>query len=177
MKPISALLYECTTEEARSLPKGFQVLEYDTLYGSLRLLTAGENKIRNDKRYVYLLHKFGKRQLAPNVRNPPRSCRRKRGERMRKNYDGMSVTLGAPDVTITAEQFREYRELQEGKDRTILSLQAQIKLQQSEWGKAAIALAKAVDGAFIGSSSLGVAIANQPSAQKAYELAREILEN
>lgn len=57
MKPISALLYECTTEEAQSLPKGFQVLEYDTLYGSLRLLTAGENKIRSDKRYVYLLHK------------------------------------------------------------------------------------------------------------------------
>ncbi|MCI9010015.1 MAG: hypothetical protein HFE27_02395 [Clostridia bacterium] len=96
---------------------------------------------------------------------------------MKKNYDGMSVTLGAPDVTITAEEFREYRELQAQKDRTILSLQAQIKLQQSEWGKAAIALAKAVDGAFIGSSSLGVAIANQPSAQKAYELAREILEN
>lgn len=97
-------------------------------------------------------------------------------------YDGMSVALGAPDVTITAEEFREYRELQAKKDRTILSLQAQMKLQDSEWQKREIALrkqalqlAREVNGAMLGDTHVGIAIVNAPAALRAYELAQEIL--
>ena len=42
MITISLLAYECTAEEARSLPRGFQFLEYDSLYESFRLMTAGK---------------------------------------------------------------------------------------------------------------------------------------
>lgn len=57
MKPISALLYECTAEEVRTLPVGFQFLEYDSLYGGIRLMQAGVTNVRSDKRYVYLCYK------------------------------------------------------------------------------------------------------------------------
>ncbi len=54
MITISLLAYECAAEEARSLPRGFQFLEYDSLYESFRLMTAGKEHVRSDKRYSYL---------------------------------------------------------------------------------------------------------------------------
>jgi hypothetical protein len=57
MKPINALLYELTAEETERLPEGFQFLEYDTLTGSLRVICAGIEQARNEKRYVYLCYK------------------------------------------------------------------------------------------------------------------------
>ncbi len=54
MITISLLAYECTAEEARSLPRGFQFLEYDSLYESFRLMTAGKERVRNENRYSYL---------------------------------------------------------------------------------------------------------------------------
>lgn len=83
-------------------------------------------------------------------------------------HDGMSVALGAPDVTIKAEEFREYRELQAKKDRTILSLQAQMQLQDSEWQKREVALRKQA-------LQLARAVVSELCAGNAYELAQEIL--
>ena len=53
----SALIYECSTEEARSLPRGFQFLEHDVLCNTVRTMTAGMDDVREDKRYVYLCYK------------------------------------------------------------------------------------------------------------------------
>lgn len=57
MKSVSVDLWECTKEDARNLPKGFPFLEYDTLYGRIRTMTAGKNRVRRDGRYVYLCYK------------------------------------------------------------------------------------------------------------------------
>ncbi len=74
-------------------------------------------------------------------------------------------------MRIVEEKSPEVR----GLEKTIASLRAQMKLQSAEWSKAALALAREVNGAMIGSSPLGVAIVNQESAKKAYELAQEML--
>lgn len=63
-----------------------------------------------------------------------------------------------------------------GLEKTIISLRAQMKLQEAEWSKTAISLAKAVSGALIGDGKLGVQVVNQESARKAYELAEKILQ-
>ncbi len=57
MTSVSVLLYELDKDEARNLPVGFPILEYDTLYSSLRVISAKENPIRDEKRFVYLLYK------------------------------------------------------------------------------------------------------------------------
>lgn len=57
MKPISVLLYEMTERDLKSLPYGYEFLEYDTLYGSLRVIRNGIDQSRSGKRYVHLLHK------------------------------------------------------------------------------------------------------------------------
>lgn len=54
MKRVSCLMYELTWEETKELPEGFPVLEYDSLYGSLRVL---QGTPRRDKRYVYLAYR------------------------------------------------------------------------------------------------------------------------
>lgn len=54
MKRISCLMYELTWEETNALPEGFPVLEYDSLYGSVRVL---QGTPRRDKRYVYLAYR------------------------------------------------------------------------------------------------------------------------
>ena len=62
MKPISALLYQLTADEARELPEGFQFLEYDTLYNSIRTM-----------RFVYLCYKEPPVTFAGRTRKrPPR---------------------------------------------------------------------------------------------------------
>ncbi len=53
----SVLLWECTAEEVGYLPAGFPVIEYDSLYSSIRLIHAQADRVRHDKRFVYLLHK------------------------------------------------------------------------------------------------------------------------
>ncbi len=53
----SVLLWECTAEEVGYLPAGFPVIEYDSLYNSIRLIYAKKDRVRHDKRFVYLLHK------------------------------------------------------------------------------------------------------------------------
>lgn len=63
-----------------------------------------------------------------------------------------------------------------GLEKTIISLRAQMKLQEAEWRKTAISLAKEVSGALFGDSKLGVQVVNQESARKAYELAEKILQ-
>ncbi len=63
-----------------------------------------------------------------------------------------------------------------GLEKTIISLRAQMKLQETEWSKNAIDLAKAVSGALIGDGKLGVQVVNQEAARKAYELAEKILQ-
>ncbi len=58
MKAIGVLLHECSAEEIKKLPQGFPVLEYDGLYESLRIVRAREERIKQEKRYVYLLYKL-----------------------------------------------------------------------------------------------------------------------
>ena len=43
----SVLLWECTAEE----------VEYDSMYNSIRIIYAKKDRVRHDKRFVYLLHK------------------------------------------------------------------------------------------------------------------------
>lgn len=57
MRMVSTILYECTAEEVGNLPAGFCVIEYDSLYNSIRLIQAKVNHVRHDRRFVYLLHK------------------------------------------------------------------------------------------------------------------------
>ncbi len=57
MKTVSTLIYEMTPEEVATLPVGFQFFRYDTLYGSLALMRAGENRIQHERRYVYFSYK------------------------------------------------------------------------------------------------------------------------
>lgn len=57
MKPVSVLLHEISVEEAATLPKGFPILEYDSLYESLVIKHAGDKLKRDKKRYVYLLYR------------------------------------------------------------------------------------------------------------------------
>ncbi len=78
-------------------------------------------------------------------------------------------------VEITADEYREYQELLKERDRTVLTLRAQMRVQEAEWAKSALRLARVVNGALIGDSSLGVAIVNAKQAENAYELANEIL--
>lgn len=58
MKSISILMHEATAEDIEKLPQGFPILEYDNLYETIRTIQAGVDKIRRDKRYVYLLYKM-----------------------------------------------------------------------------------------------------------------------
>lgn len=58
MMPVCVNLWECTKEETRSLPKGFPFIEYDTLYSSARMMTAGVEHVRSDSRFVYLCYKL-----------------------------------------------------------------------------------------------------------------------
>lgn len=78
-------------------------------------------------------------------------------------------------VEITTDEYREYQELLKERDRTVLTLRAQMRVQEAEWAKSALRLARVVNGALIGDSSLGVAIVNAKQAENAYELANEIL--
>lgn len=56
MIPQSVLLYEIDINEIRDLPYGYQVLRYDALYKTCKLMQAGIDRFRQEgKRYVYLL--------------------------------------------------------------------------------------------------------------------------
>ncbi|MBO5046750.1 MAG: hypothetical protein J6C93_07800 [Clostridia bacterium] len=58
MTPISVLLHEMTERDLKSLPYGFEFLEYDTLYGTLRVLRKEIDAHNVGKRYVHLLYKY-----------------------------------------------------------------------------------------------------------------------
>ena len=90
---------------------------------------------------------------------------------MKKEYDGLSVVPGAPDVTITAEEYREYRELQKERDRTVASIRTRMRMQNDQ----AMRLARAVTSSLLGDTALGVAIVNNATAATALELANELL--
>lgn len=81
------------------------------------------------------------------------------------------VNPSGGNVTITSEQYREYKELQAKRDRTLISLQTQMRLQNAE----ALRLARAVTSGLIGDTPLGVAIVNNPAAAQAVDLANELL--
>ncbi len=81
------------------------------------------------------------------------------------------VNIGGANVQITAEQYREYKELQANRDRSLISLQTQMRLQNAE----ALRLARAVTSALIGDTPLGVAIVNNNAAAQAVEQAQILL--
>lgn len=58
MKSVGILMYEATVEDVGKLPVGFPLLEFDTLYKSMRAIRAGHDEVRRDKRYVYLLYRM-----------------------------------------------------------------------------------------------------------------------
>lgn len=78
-------------------------------------------------------------------------------------------------VEITTDEYREYQELLKERDRTVLTLRAQMKLQMSELNTNALRLARAVNNALVGDDALGFAIVNAQQAANAYDLANEIL--
>lgn len=58
MKSQSVLLYEVDVNEIKMLPYGWQVLRYDMLYETCKLMQAGIDRFRQEgKRYVFLLFK------------------------------------------------------------------------------------------------------------------------
>ena len=57
MKVISARLYECTAEEVKTLPFGFQFLESNMVSGTLRTMQAGIDTVSEDPQKTYLLFK------------------------------------------------------------------------------------------------------------------------
>lgn len=58
MKPVSALLWELSEKDIKTLPDGFPVLRYDTLTENLSVLHVGAIRFLKDKRYVYLLYRL-----------------------------------------------------------------------------------------------------------------------
>ena len=68
-----------------------------------------------------------------------------------------SVNIGGANVTITAEQYREYKELQAKRDRSLSTLRAQMKVQEAEWSKDALRLARAVTSEFCKGKSFDIA--------------------
>lgn len=92
----------------------------------------------------------------------------------RQEADGLTVNASGM-VVITNDQYREYKELQAKRDRSLISLQTQMRLKESEWSKDALRLARAVTSGLIGDTPLGVAIVNNPAAAQAVELANELL--
>ena len=92
----------------------------------------------------------------------------------KQESDGLTVNSNGL-IVITKDQYREYTELLKEQDRTVLTLRAQMNAQEAEWSKNALRLARAVNGALVGDSAVGVTIVNQKQADTAYELANEIL--
>lgn len=76
---------------------------------------------------------------------------------------------------ITADEYREYQNLLKKRDNSLLSLQAQMRLQESEWSKDALRLARAISSGLLGDTKTGVAIVNNVAAARAVELANELL--
>lgn len=56
MKSVGCVVYELDVNEIKTLPPGWQVLRYDSLYRTYKLLQAGVDRIRQeDKRFVYFV--------------------------------------------------------------------------------------------------------------------------
>lgn len=52
----SCLIYKVDVNEIKELPNGWQVLRYDTLYRTYKLMQAGIDRFRQEgKRYVFLI--------------------------------------------------------------------------------------------------------------------------
>lgn len=67
MKRVSVLLHEMTADEAKSLPAGFQLIEYDTLYERVNTVTAWVNQIHRERRFVYLSYKTPPLPAFPDI--------------------------------------------------------------------------------------------------------------
>ncbi len=53
MIKVSALFYELTADEVNALPSGFQLLEMNTEYNTMKVFTAKDGQARQDKNIVY----------------------------------------------------------------------------------------------------------------------------
>lgn len=82
------------------------------------------------------------------------------------------VNPSGGNVTITSEQYREYKELQAKRDRTLISLQTQKHLQFEEELRFAREVKKALESIF---EIEGFELLAAQSARNAYDLANEIL--
>ena len=47
------MLYELTADEVNALPSGFQLLEMNTEYNTMKVFTARDGQARQDKNIVY----------------------------------------------------------------------------------------------------------------------------
>ncbi len=82
------------------------------------------------------------------------------------------VNVGGANVQITAEQYREYKELQAKRDRSLISLQTQMRLQNAEALNMAREFVKAIDSLLAIQGLQNIA---GKAVQTAYEHANELL--
>lgn len=54
---VGTTVYELTVEEARQLPHGFQLLEFDSLHETFRTVRVGIEPLRDEKHFVYVSYK------------------------------------------------------------------------------------------------------------------------
>ena len=66
---VGAMLYELTADEVNELPSGFQVLELNAEYNTMKVFTAKDGKARHDKNIVYVSMKLPPVTSSGNTRS------------------------------------------------------------------------------------------------------------
>lgn len=54
MIKVSALFYELTADEVTTLPRGFLILEMNTLYSTFRVFECGKHHVKRDSFICYV---------------------------------------------------------------------------------------------------------------------------
>lgn len=77
------------------------------------------------------------------------------------------------EITLSAEEYAEFLELKKERDKTLLTMRSQMKLQQKQAQALAAEVIKALEKVEVPTAN--VSLKNADAAANAYELAREIL--
>lgn len=65
MKTVGCVVYELDVNEIKTLPPGWQVMRYDTLYGHYKLMQAEVDRVRQEgNRYVYFVFEMPSPRLS-----------------------------------------------------------------------------------------------------------------
>lgn len=82
-------------------------------------------------------------------------------------------TVFSNEITLSAEEYEEFLELKKERDKTLMTVRSQMKLQQKQAQALAAEVIKALEKAE--APTANVSLKNADAAANAYELAREIL--